>query len=240
MKQPYAKAIMLLGILFLIGSFFAFDLNNFFTLDYIQSRSFFYKQYYEQNPTLTLLIYFVIYLALTAMSIPCLSVIILAGGALFGFPLALLIISFADVMGSTLAFLSSRRLLGKYFQNQHPSRVRAVNHGIDRNGGFYLLYLRLIPLFPCFLINLLMGLTKIRVTTFYWITQLGKFPHNALYVNAGTQIGQLNSLSGAFSPAIVISFVLIGLFPLMVKLGIQQFKLRKTVCPPQKNPQIRT
>ena len=238
MKQLYARLLILLGIFLLIGCFFAFDLNQYFTLDYLQSRHTSYKQYYEQNPTLTLLLFFLFYLALTAMSIPCLSVVILAGGALFGFPLALLIISFSDVFGSTLAFLGSRRLFGKYLQDKHPSRLRAVNHGIAREGGFYLLYLRLIPLFPCFLINLLMGLTKIRVSTFYWVTQIGKIPHNALYANAGTQISQLDSFGGVFSPGIVVSFALIGFFPLIVKMGLQQVKIRRTIYSPQENQQI--
>lgn len=238
MKQLYTRFIFLLGISLLVGGFFAFDLNQYFTLDYLQSRHSIYKGYYEQDPTLTILLYFVIYLTLTAMSIPCLSVVILVGGALFGFPVALLVISFADVIGSTLAFLSSRSLFGKYLQDRHPSRLRAVNHGIAREGGLYLLYLRLIPLFPCFLINLLMGLTKIRVTTFYWITQIGKFPHNALYANAGTQISQLDSFSGVFSPTIVVSFALIGIFPLFVKFGLQQAKNRRTICLHQENQQI--
>ncbi len=238
MKQLYNSLILLLGISLLIGCFFAFDLDQYFTLDYFQSRHATYKQYYEQNPTLTLLLFFIFYLALTAMSIPCLSVVILAGGALFGFPVALLVISFADVIGSTLAFLSSRRLFGEYLQDKHPSRLRAVNHGIAREGGFYLLYLRLIPLFPCFLINLLMGLTKIRVSTFYWVTQIGKFPHNALYANAGTQVSQLNSFSGIFSPTIIFSFALIAFFPLIVKMGLQQAKIRRTIYSPQENRQI--
>ncbi len=235
MKQLHAKLIILLGICILISCFFAFGLYDFFTLDYLQSRHSIYKQYYEHYPTLTLVLYFLIYVGLTAMSIPCLSIVILAGGALFGFPVSLLIISFADVLGSTLAFLSSRSLFGNYLQNRHPSRLRAVNHGVTRKGGFYLLYLRLIPLFPCFLINLLMGLTKIRTSTFYWATQLGKLPHNALYANAGTQVSNLDSLYGIFSPGIIGSFALIGLFPLIVKIGLQQAKNRRTICLPQEN-----
>ncbi|MCK4502773.1 MAG: TVP38/TMEM64 family protein [Desulfuromonadales bacterium] len=237
MKQLYSRLIILLGISLLIGCFFTFDLQQYLTLDYLHSRHTYYQQYYQQNPTLTLLLFFIFYLCLTALSIPCLSVVILAGGSLFGFPLALLIISFADVIGSTLAFLSSRRLFGKYLQTRHPSRLRAVNHGIAREGRFYLLYLRLIPLFPCFLINILMGLTKMRMTTFFWVTQVGKLPHNALYVNAGTQISKLDSLFGVFSPGIVVSFALIGFFPLIVKIGLQQAKVRRTIYVPQENQQ---
>ncbi|SEA79664.1 Uncharacterized membrane protein YdjX, TVP38/TMEM64 family, SNARE-associated domain [Desulfuromusa kysingii] len=234
MKQLYAKILILVGLFLLIGSFFVFDLHQYLTFDYLKTRHIIYKQYYEQNPTLTLLGYSLAYLILTALSIPCLSVMILIGGALFGFPLALLIVSFADVFGSTLAFLSSRSLLGKYLQNRYPSRLRAVNHGFSREGGFYLFYLRMIPLFPCFLINLLMGLTKMRVATFYWVTQIGKFPHNALYVNAGTQLSKMDSFSGAFSPSIIVSFLLIGFFPLLMKVGLRWVKMRKTVYLPQK------
>lgn len=234
MKPLYTRLIILLGGSLLIGCFFTFELQQYFTFDYLKSRHIFYAHYYEQNPTVTLLSYSVIYLTLTALSIPGLSVVILVGGALFGFPLALLIVSFADVFGSTLAFLSSRRLFGKYLQEQHGSRLRAVNHGISREGGFYLLYLRLIPLFPCFLINLLMGLSKMPVSTFYWITQIGKFPHNAIYVNAGTQISRLDSLSGVFSPGVVSSFLLIGFFPFIMKLGLRWAKMRKAACLPQK------
>ena len=238
MKQLYSRLILLLGISLLIGVFFAFDLQQHITLDHLQSRHTFYKRYYEQNPTLTLLIYFFFYLSLTALSIPGLSIVILAGGALFGFPVALLIISFADVLGSTVAFLSSRRIFGKYLQDRHPCRLKAVNHGIAREGGLYLLYLRLIPIFPCFLINLLMGLTKIRVSTFYWMTQIGKFPHNALYANAGTQISKMDSFMGVFSPGVVISFVLIGFVPLVMKMGLQQAKIRRTTYSSQENQQI--
>jgi len=234
MKQLYARPIILLGGVLLIGCFFAFDLHQYFTFDYLKSQHLIYKQYYEQNPTLTLLCYFFIYMTLTALSIPCLSVMILAGGALFGFPLAILIVSFSDVLGSTLAFLGSRRLIGKYLQDRHPSRLRAVNQGLSREGGFYLLYLRLIPIFPCFLINLLMGLTKMRVSTFYWITQVGKFPHNAMYVNAGSQIGNLDSLAGVFSPSIMISLLLIGIFPLMMKMGLKYLKILRESYVPQK------
>ena len=234
MKPLYTRLIILLGGSLLIGCFFAFDLQQYFTFDYLKSRHIFYAYYYERNPTLTLLSYSAIYLILTALSIPCLSAMILVGGALFGFPLALLIVSFADVFGSTLAFLSSRRLFGKYLQEQHASRLRAVNHGISREGGFYLLYLRLIPIFPCFLINLLMGLTKMPISTFYWVTQIGKFPHNAIYVNVGTQISRLESFSGVLSSGVVISFLLIGFFPFIMKLGLNWAKMRKTSYLPQK------
>ena len=224
MKWRYIRFIISAAVVLLIGFILYFDLCHYCTLDYLNSRHAFYKQYCVQNPILTLLIYFTLYLSLTALSIPGLSVVILGGGALFGFPVTLLVISFADVFGSTLAFLGSRKLFGGFLQERFPARLRAVNSGIDREGALYLLYLRLIPVFPCFLINLLMGLTTIRVTTFYWGTQLGKLPHNALYANAGNQISKPDSFAGIFSPAVIASFTLIALFPFIAKMVLQRVK----------------
>jgi len=229
MKQRSAQlAILLIPALF-IGIFFAFDLQHYFTLSQLQSRYAYYLHYYQQQPLLTLVLFFLIYLLLTSLSIPCLSIVILVGASLFGFSTTLLVISFADVFGSTVAFLGSRYLIGKHFQQKNSSRLRAINQGIARDGSFYLLYLRLTPIFPCFLINLLMGLTKMRVSTFYWATQLGKFPHNALYANAGTQLGKLDSVLGFFSPTTIVSLSLIGCFPLIVRYGMQRIKGRKHI-----------
>ena len=209
-----------------------FDLQQYLSLDYLSSRHSFYKEYCGEHPKFTLLIYFTLYMLLTAASIPGLSVVILVGGTLFGFSTTLLVISFADTFGSTLAFLSSRKLFGTYLQERFPARLRAVNRGIAREGAFYLIYLRLVPIFPCFLINLLMGLTNISVKTFYWGTQLGKLPHNALYVNAGTQISELNSLPGIFSPGVIFSFALIAFFPLIAKKALRLINDRKLRCLP--------
>lgn len=238
MKRLSTRLIILLGILLLISCFFIFDLHQYFMLDYLKSRHSFYKQYCDQNPALSLLIYFFIFMILTAFSIPGLSVVILTGATLFGFPMTLLVISFADVLGSTLAFLSSRCLFGNYLQEKHPARLKAVNQGIAREGALYLLYLRLVPIFPCFLINLLMGLTKIRLTTFYWGTQIGKFPHNAIYANAGTQISTLDSVFGIFSPGIIASFALIGVFPIVVKMVRQRVKVRSAAYLAEETQQI--
>lgn len=228
MKQTGIRAILLLGALLLIGVFFSFDLQQYLSLDYLQSRHASYQQFYLQYPVLTLLIYFLLFLTLTALSIPGVSILILVGATVFGFLPTLLLTSVADVIGSTLAFLGSRHLFSDYLQQRFPGRFRAVNAGIDRKGWFYLLYLRLMPVFPCILINLLMGLTRIRVGTFYWGTQLGKLPHNFIYANAGTQLSRLDTFWGGFSPAVILSFVLIGLFPLLVKMVIRLLERRET------------
>ncbi|WP_457552252.1 TVP38/TMEM64 family protein [Desulfobacula sp.] len=166
---------------------------------------------------------------LTALSVPGITTIIVAGGAIFGFPLTLLITSFADTFGSTTAFLASRYLFGNRLQVRYNDRLQVINKGVDQEGAFYLFSLRLMPFFPCFLINLLMGVTSIRITTFYWVTQGGKLPFTAIYVNAGTQFGNLDSVFDIFSPGIILSFALIGLFPLIAKKSLQRFKAHKKI-----------
>ncbi|MCK5836076.1 MAG: TVP38/TMEM64 family protein [Desulfobacula sp.] len=146
---------------------------------------------------------------------------------MFGFPITLLLTSFADAFGSTIVFLVSRFLVGNSLQARYGDHLRAVNKGVDQEGPFYLFSLRLMPFFPCCLINLLMGVTNIRITTFYWVTQLGKLPYTVLYINAGTQLAKLDSIVDIFSPGIIISFVLIGLFPLISKKSLQWVKVRK-------------
>lgn len=227
MKQIRIGFFIIAALLLMVGSFQLFDLQQYFTLDYLQTRHAFYTDLYHGYPAWTLAGYFLLLMLLTALSIPGLSVMILAGGSLFGFPLTLLVVSFADVIGSIFAFLGSRHLFGRHLQNRYPSRLRAVNQGVSREGAYYLLSLRLIPIFPCFLINLLMGLTRIRTGTFYWATQIGKLPHNAIYVNAGTQLGKADSLFGILSPELFFSFALIGLFPLLAKKWLQFRRARR-------------
>lgn len=227
MKQTGIRWIFPLGIVLLIGSFIYFDLAQYLSLDELRTRHAIYQEFCRQYPILSLLIYFFMFLTLTALSLPGVSILILVGGSLFGFIPTLLVTSCADVLGSTLAFLGSRHLFGNYLQERYPARFRAVNAGIDRKGWFYLLYLRLMPIFPCILINLLMGLTRIRVTTFYWGTQLGKLPHNMIYSNAGTQLNKLDSVWGALSPGVFSSFLLIALFPMLVKLWLKKLEARQ-------------
>jgi uncharacterized membrane protein YdjX (TVP38/TMEM64 family) len=153
----------------------------------------------------------------------------LAGGALVGLAWGLLLVSFASTMGATLAFLVARYLLKDTVQNRFGERLKAINQGVEREGGFYLFTLRLVPAFPFFLINLLMGLTPIRAWTFYWVSQVGMFAGTAVYVNAGTQLGQLDSLSGILTPSLLISFTLLGLFPLVAKKGLALIRSRRAL-----------
>jgi pyruvate/2-oxoglutarate dehydrogenase complex dihydrolipoamide dehydrogenase (E3) component/uncharacterized membrane protein YdjX (TVP38/TMEM64 family) len=172
-------------------------------------------------------VYFLIYVLATALSIPGAVIITLAGGAIFGLWQGLLIVSFASTVGATLAFLASRFLLRDWVEARFGQRLADIHLDVDREGGFYLFTLRLIPVVPFFLINLLMGLTRMKVWTYYWVSQLGMLAGTAVYVNAGTQLAQLESLQGILSPALLGSFVLLGIFPLIARRIVAAVQKRK-------------
>jgi pyruvate/2-oxoglutarate dehydrogenase complex dihydrolipoamide dehydrogenase (E3) component/uncharacterized membrane protein YdjX (TVP38/TMEM64 family) len=172
-------------------------------------------------------VYFLVYVLATALSIPGAVVVTLAGGAIFGLWQGLLIVSFASTLGATLAFLASRFLLRDWVEARFGQRLADINTGVNREGGFYLFTLRLIPVVPFFLINLLMGLTRMKVWTYYWVSQIGMLAGSAVYVNAGTQLAQLESLQGILSPALLGSFVLLGIFPLIARRIVAAVQKRK-------------
>lgn len=173
--------------------------------------------------------FFVIYVAVTAISLPGAAVMTLVGGALFGLLEGLLLVSFASAIGATLAFVMARFVLREGVQKRFGRRLAALNRGVEREGAFYLFALRLVPAFPFFVINLAMGLTPIRTRTYYWVSQLGMLPGTLVYVNAGTQLGQVQSLSGVLSPGLIGSFVLLGLFPLIARKALDFFAARKAL-----------
>lgn len=216
-KNLFKRIIILLVIACCAAAFFLFDLNRYFTLTYIkESRDSFYV-FYTGNRVLTISIYMLIYIAVTALSLPGAAVMTLAGGALFGFFTGLAAVSFASTVGATLACFVSRYLLRGWVEDKFGEKLSAINAGIEKEGAFYLFMLRLIPVFPFFIINLLMGLTRIKLFTFFWVSQLGMLAGTAVYVNAGKEIGKIDSLSGIISPGLIISFVVLGIFPLTVK-----------------------
>jgi uncharacterized membrane protein YdjX (TVP38/TMEM64 family) len=165
-----------------------------------------------------------IYIVATALSLPGAVILTLAGGALFGLVTGTIVISFASTIGATLACMVSRFLLRDWVQKRFGDKLQRINEGMEREGGFYLFTLRLIPVFPFFVINLAMGLTRIKLSTYYLISQLGMLPATLVYVNAGKELGQLNSLAGILSPGLIFSFVLLGLFPLTVKKIMARLK----------------
>jgi uncharacterized membrane protein YdjX (TVP38/TMEM64 family) len=213
--------LILLTIVVLIALFFLLDLQRFLTLSQLKQRQDAFQQFYAGNQLLTLGAYFFIYVVVTALSLPGATIMTLAGSALFGFLPALIVVSFASSIGATLAFLVSRFLLRDWVQKRFHERLQALNDGIEKEGGFYLFTLRLVPIFPFFMINLVMGLTPIRTLTFYWVSQLGMLAGTAVYVNAGTQLGQIESLSGILSPGLLLSFALLGVFPLIARRSVR-------------------
>ncbi|NJD33852.1 MAG: pyridine nucleotide-disulfide oxidoreductase [Betaproteobacteria bacterium] len=221
------KLLVLVALAAVIGLYIALDLGRYFSLDALKAHQASIEAYRQANPWLASAIYFVIYVAVTALSLPGAAVMTLAAGAIFGLLWGTVLVSFASSIGATLAFLASRFLLRDWVQGRFGERLRAINLGVGREGGFYLFTLRLVPVFPFFMINLLMGLTPMRAATFYWISQLGMLAGTLVYVNAGTQLAGITSLSGIFSPGLIASFALLGFFPLIAKKIVDAIKARK-------------
>jgi len=203
------------------------DLGQFLSLSGIQARQTELEAWRAAQPLAAALIFFAAYVAVTALSLPGAAVMTLAGGAIFGLGWGLLIVSFASSIGATLAFLASRWLLGAWVQQRFGERLAAVNAGVAREGGFYLFTLRLVPAVPFFVINLAMGLTPMRPATFYGVSQLGMLAGTAVYVNAGTQLAGIRSLSGIVSPGLLGSLVLLGVFPLLAKKLLDTVRARR-------------
>ena len=172
-------------------------------------------------------LYFLIYVVTTAVSLPGAAVLTLAGGAIFGLGLGTVLVSIASTMGALLAFLVSRFLLRDAIRARFGEKLARIDEGVRAEGAFYLFTLRLIPVFPFFVVNLLMGLTPIRPRTYLWVSQLGMLPATVAYVNAGTQLSQIDSLKGILSPGFILSFVVIGLLPLLSRKLIGFLKAKK-------------
>ncbi|WP_300525923.1 FAD-dependent oxidoreductase [Alcanivorax sp.] len=221
------KLILLAVFAILIASYFFFDLGQYLSLDYIKNQQASFDALYQENPALILGGFFIMYVVVTALSLPGAAIMTLAAGALFGFWVALLLVSFASSMGATLAFLASRFLFHDTVQQRFGDRLKKLNEGVRKDGAFYLFTLRLVPAFPFFVINLVMGLTPIKVRTFYFVSQVGMLAGTAVYVLAGTQLGQIESASGLLSPELIGAFVLLGIFPWIAKGIMARLQARK-------------
>jgi pyruvate/2-oxoglutarate dehydrogenase complex dihydrolipoamide dehydrogenase (E3) component/uncharacterized membrane protein YdjX (TVP38/TMEM64 family) len=221
------KLLLIAVLVALVAAFFAFDLGRFLSLEYIKQSQAGFAALYAERPTLVIGAFSVVYVVATALSIPGAAVLTLAAGAIFGLLAGTLIVSFASSIGATLAFLASRYVLRDSVQSRFGARLADIDKGIANEGAFYLFTLRLVPLFPFFLINLLMGLTRMKAWTYYWVSQLGMFAGTVVYVNAGTQLGRIDSLKGILSPGLIGSFVLLGVFPLIAKKIVDAVKARK-------------
>mgnify|MGYP002713062813 CR=1 FL=1 len=223
------KVGVVLILVVLVVAFFVFDLGQYLTLDYFKSQREAIQNYFVANPWQTAGIYFLTYVLVTGLSLPGAAIMTLAGGAIFGWLWGTVIVSFASTIGATLAFLVSRFLLRDWVQNRFGDSLRTINREVEKDGAFYLFTLRLVPAFPFFVINLVMGLSPIKTLTFYLVSQVGMLAGTIVYINAGTQIAQIESAAGLLSPGLLGSFVLLGLFPLIARKIIEKVQARKAL-----------
>jgi pyruvate/2-oxoglutarate dehydrogenase complex dihydrolipoamide dehydrogenase (E3) component/uncharacterized membrane protein YdjX (TVP38/TMEM64 family) len=225
---PSLKKILILALL--VGcaiAFFALDLRQYFSLDFVKQSQAGFTRHYDRNPALVTLIFFGIYVALTALSLPGAAIMTLAAGASFGLVWGTVVVSFASTLGATLAMLAARTILRESIEARFAKRLAEVHKGVDREGAFYLFTLRLIPAIPFFVVNLLMGLTHMKAWTFFWVSQLGMFAGTVAYVYAGTEIARIDSLRSVLSPGLIGAFVLLGIFPLATKKIVDAARRQK-------------
>ena len=227
-NKSLLKKILLLVIATILGiCFFAFDLQQYLTLSYLKESQAGFADLYQQKPVMVIGGYMLIYILVAALSLPGAAILTLAAGALFGLGVGLLVASFASSIGATLACFVARFALRDWVQDKFAEKLSTINQGIDEEGAFYLFTLRLIPVFPFFIINLVLGLTKMHLFTFYWVSQLGMLAGTAVYVNAGKELAKLDSLAGILSPGLIGSFVILGIFPVLVKKILGLVKKKK-------------
>jgi pyruvate/2-oxoglutarate dehydrogenase complex dihydrolipoamide dehydrogenase (E3) component/uncharacterized membrane protein YdjX (TVP38/TMEM64 family) len=220
------KILILVTAALLVVAFFALDLNRYLTLDGMKASLGQFEAQRAASPVGVGLAFFAVYVVATALSLPGAVILTLAAGALFGLTVGTVIVSFASSIGATLAFLASRYVLREAIQRRFGDRLKAMNEGMAKDGMLYLFTLRLVPIFPFFLVNLLMGLTPVRTLSYYWVSQLGMLAGTLVYVNAGTQLAQITSLSGIVSPGLLLSFALLGVFPMLAKKFMHSLQSR--------------
>ena len=225
--MKFGKILVLVAIAIVVAAFFALGGQRYLTFEAIKAQQAALLAYYEAHQWRTIAIYFLVYVGVTALSLPGAALMTLLAGAIFGLVTGTIVVSFASSIGATLAFLASRYLLRDWVQAKFGARLAGINAGVKREGGFYLFTLRLIPVVPFFAINLLMGLTPIRTLTYYFVSQLGMLAGTVVYVNAGTELARISSLKGILSPGLLGAFVLLGVFPLIAKKVIDAVKARK-------------
>lgn len=212
----------------LVAAFRIFNLQDYLSLTYIRESQAKFEHLYSEHRVGAIASFMAFYVLVTSLSLPGAAVMTIAGGALFGLYAGTVIVSFASAIGATIACLASRFVLRDWIQKKFADKLKTVNQGIDREGAFYLFTLRLTPVFPFWLINLVMGLTKMPLRTFYWVSQIGMLPGTIVFVNAGRELGRINSLSGILSPRLILSFAILGLFPIAAKKLIELCRRKKS------------
>jgi uncharacterized membrane protein YdjX (TVP38/TMEM64 family) len=227
--SPTAKRIALLALVAAaVAAFFALDLGRFLTLDALKASRLRLLELYAARPVLVAACFFAAYVAMAALSLPGAVLASLAAGAVFGLALGTVLADVAAALGATLACAMSRYLLRDLVSRRFAGRLDKINQGVEREGAFYLFSLRLIPVFPFFLVNLAMGLTAMRLATFFWVSLLGMLPGALLYVNAGRELSRIQSPGDILSPSLIASLVLLGLFPLAAKRIMARLRARRT------------
>jgi len=221
------KIFIVSAIVVLIAAFRIFHVEDYLTLTYIKESQARFEALYVANRSALIAGFMLLYIVVTSLSLPGAAVLGLAAGALFGLVTGTIAVSFASTIGATIACFASRFILRDWIQEKFGDRLKTVNEGIDKEGAFYLFTLRLIPAFPFWLINLVMGLTRIPLRKYYWVSQLGMLPGTIVFVNAGKELGKIDSLAGIFSLELILSFALIGLFPITTKKLLALYKSKK-------------
>ncbi|MEO7052629.1 MAG: TVP38/TMEM64 family protein, partial [Rhodanobacter sp.] len=226
-KLTLVRWLIVVALLGAVVAFFALGLQHQLSLAVLKARQHDLGAFRQAHPILLAAGFFVVYVAFTALSLPAATLLTLGAGAVFGLLEGAVLVSFASSIGATLAFLASRFVLRDAVQRRFAKRLSTINEGVQREGGFYLFTLRLVPVFPFFVVNLVMGLTTLPIRTFYWVSQLGMLAATVVFVNAGTQLAGLDSLSGILSLRIIGSFVLLGVFPLLARWMVKWFQARR-------------
>ena len=227
MAASMIKKVSVVGaLLLLVFLFIYFDLSRFLTLEYIKESQARFQALYQDHRVAVIAGYMLTYIFVTALSLPGAAVMTLAGGGFFGLVAGTVIVSISSTIGATLACLVARFVLRDWVQGKFGEKLSAINEGIEKEGAFYLFSLRLIPIFPFFVINLLMGLTKMPIRTYFWVSQIGMLPATIVYVNAGKELAKIDSLSSIASPGLLASFALLGLFPITVKKLMALYRRR--------------
>ncbi len=218
------KIALLLGFLAFVACFFVFDLQQYLNLEYLKLRQNDIKHYFSSNPIQTGAIFFSIYVIVTSISLPGAGILTIAAGAIFGTVWGSVLVSFASVLGATIAFLISRYLFHDLIQTRFSKQLKPINRGVEREGSLYLFTVRLVPVFPFFIINIVMALTPIKTFTFAWVSQIGMLIPTIIFVNAGTQLAQIESAGDILSLELILSFVLLGVFPIAAKKTLDLIK----------------
>lgn len=218
------KIVIVLVIIVLVAVFKIFNLGDYLTLTYIKESQEKFQVIYSDNRAAVIGSYMLIYILVTSLSLPGAVVMTLAGGAFFGLVVGTVVVSFASTIGATFACFVSRFILRDWIQGRFGEKLKMVNEGVEKEGAFYLFTVRLIPVFPFWLINLVMGLTSMRLVTFYWVSQIGMLAGTIVFVNAGKELAKIDSLSGILSPGLIMSFVLLGLLPLITRKLLGWYK----------------